>query len=68
MISYKRFTVDQFFGIGIRIKDTYCTLTDEEYENIDFEEQDFGSALSNACGKWYLPNFIIGTKVGYRLW
>ncbi len=66
-IEKSNFLVDIFLGIGVRFKNTNCSLTEYEMKNrIEYNDSQ-SQSLMNSCGEFIYPNFILGIKLGYRI-
>jgi len=59
--------IDYYVGLGIRLKQSKNSLTDEENENIE-SSSDYGpNIFTNKAGNFIYPNFSLGIKIGYRI-
>ncbi len=59
--------IDYYVGLGIRLKQSKNSLTNEENENID-SSSDYGpNIFTNQAGNFIYPNFSLGIKIGYRI-
>ena len=63
-----RWFVNYYGGLGVRFKNVNCTLTDEEYNNIDYGEYDaIAYKITNECGNSIKLNIIAGFRLGFIL-
>ena len=66
-IYYKRFVLEGFVGLGVRYRETTCTLTQEEAENRILGDWTVPGTWIYRCGNFISPHLNLGFRIGYKI-